>query len=121
MKKAKIGELLEGTVVKVYSRYAILLFEGGETGLLHISELSSSFVHNFTGFVQVGNIYKVKVIAHDTERGSIKVSLRQVSGPERRKSLSKQKIDPSEISFEGLKNKLPLWIKTAKEGMEKKA
>ena len=36
----KVGDVAVGTVVKVFQTYAIMLFEEGWTGLLHISELS---------------------------------------------------------------------------------
>jgi ribosomal protein S1 len=77
MSHSQVGDILEGTVVRVYPKYAIMLFDDGETGLLHISELSNSFVRNFTGYVQVGNIYKVKVIAYDEAKSFMKVSLKQ--------------------------------------------
>ena len=82
MNHSAIGDILEGTIVRVYPKYAIMLFDGGETGLLHISELSNSFVRNFTGYVQVGNIYKVKVIAYD-ESKSFMLFLRK-NGPFRK-------------------------------------
>jgi predicted RNA-binding protein with RPS1 domain len=88
-----------------------MLFEGGETGLLHISELSKSFVHNFTGYVQAGNIYKVRVLERDEAKKTMKVSLRQVSSAERRKPLPKKKIPPAEVSFAELERLLPMWIR----------
>jgi S1 RNA binding domain protein len=65
MKLPQVGDIEEGTVVRVYPHYAILLFDEGWTGLLHISELSNTYVHSFTSYVTVGNIYQVKVIAVD--------------------------------------------------------
>ena len=35
-----VGDVIQGTVVRVYHNYAIMLFDGGFTGLLHSSELS---------------------------------------------------------------------------------
>lgn len=110
MSRTKIGDILEGTVVKVYPRYAILLFDGNETGLLHISEVSNHYIHSFPDLVKVGNIYKVKVIALDEESGSMKVSLKQLTHAERRGSITKRKIEEGNISFSGLKEKLPEWI-----------
>ena len=87
----KVGDVATGTVVKVFSSYAILLFEEGWTGLLHISELSSKFIRSFTSYVTVGTIYSVKVIAID-ENGGVRVSLKQMTVTEEsppRKSTSK--------------------------------
>ncbi|MCH3908994.1 MAG: S1 RNA-binding domain-containing protein [Bacilli bacterium] len=108
---SKVGDLIVGTVVRVYPKYAIMLFENGETGLLHISELSKAFVHNFTAYVQVGNIYKVKVISYDEEKDFMKVSLKAMSLSQRNSSLEKRKIDPDDVSFKELEKKLPDWIK----------
>jgi S1 RNA binding domain protein len=115
MNHSNVGDILEGTVVRVYPKYAIMLFDDGETGLLHISELSNSFVRNFTGYVQVGNIYKVKVIAYDEDKAFMKVSLKQLNGEERRSPLSKRRIDTNDIDFAELEKKLPEWIKEENE------
>ena len=110
-KEIKVGDIIEGTVVRVYPRYAILLFNEGRTGLLHISELSNNFIRNFTAFVQVGNIYKVKVIEEEKEQNFLKVSLKQMTPQERHHQLARIPIDESRISFEELAKKLPNWIK----------
>lgn len=110
MKEIKVGDIIEGTVVRVYPKYAIMLFDEGRTGLLHISELSNAYIRNFTAFVQVGNIYKVKVIDEDEKEGFLKVSLKQMTYNERHRSLSRIPIDKAKISFEELQKKLPAWI-----------
>lgn len=114
-KEIKVGDIIEGTVVRVYPRYAILLFNEGRTGLLHISELSNNFIRNFTAFVQVGNIYKVKVIEEEKEQNFLKVSLKQMTPQERHHQLTRIPIDESRISFEELAKKLPSWIKEENE------
>jgi len=111
MNHSAVGDILEGTVVRVYPKYAIMLFDNGETGLLHISELSNSFVRNFTGYVQVGNIYKVKVIAYDEDKAFMKVSLKQLSGEEKREPLTKKRIEPQDVDFTELEKRLPDWVK----------
>ena len=49
----KVGECAIGTVVAVYSSYAILLFDEGWTGLLHISEVSFNYIRSFTSFITI--------------------------------------------------------------------
>jgi Predicted RNA binding protein (contains ribosomal protein S1 domain) len=111
MNHSAIGDILEGTIVRVYPKYAIMLFDGGETGLLHISELSNSFVRNFTGYVQVGNIYKVKVIAYDESKSFMKVSLKQLTSEEKREPLTKKRVELKDVDFTELEKRLPDWIK----------
>ncbi len=108
----KVGDVAEGVVVKVYPRYAIMLFEEGWTGLLHISELANSFIHHFTGYVSVGNIYNVKVIAVNQESDNIRVSLKQMDAGDRRKAFRRKRVDASEIVFKALESKLPEWVKS---------
>jgi len=105
-----VGDIAVGMVVKVFPTYAIMLFDEGWTGLLHISELSHSFIRSFTSFVTIGTIYSVKVISVDEETGKVHVSLKQMSSSERKRSFSHREIDPSEISFDSLREHLPLWI-----------
>ena len=106
----KVGDIAVGTVVKVFPTYAIMLFDEGWTGLLHISELSHSFIRSFTSFVTIGTIYSVKVVHVDEEAKKVHVSLKQVTASERKRSFSHREIDPSEISFDSLREHLPRWI-----------
>jgi len=105
-----VGDIAVGTVVKVFQSYAIMLFDDGWTGLLHISELSHSYIRHFTSFVTIGSIYSVKVIQIEESTGKIHVSLKQMTTGERRKSFSHRPISESEISFDTLRDSLPRWI-----------
>ncbi|MCR5491289.1 MAG: S1 RNA-binding domain-containing protein [Bacilli bacterium] len=111
----KVGDIASGTVVRVYSSYAILLFDEGWTGLLHISELSSKYIRSFTSYVAIGTIYNVKVTDVNEVTGSVRVSLKQMSISDKRKVFRHKKIDPEEIDFNALKEKLPEWIEQENE------
>lgn len=112
----KVGDVAIGTVVKVFPTYAILLFDEGWTGLLHISELSSSYIRSFTSFVTIGSVYNVKVIAVDEQTGATRVSLKQMGAVDRKKLFRHKKIEPSEIDFSDLEKRLPEWIKAENQG-----
>jgi predicted RNA-binding protein with RPS1 domain len=105
-----VGRVITGTVTRVYPTYAIMLFDEGWTGLLHISELSHSYIRSFTSFVSVGSIYTVKVIDVFDNGNRVNVSLKQVTNNERKRCFTHKPIDPAEISFESLKAHLPYWI-----------
>ncbi len=111
MKHAMVGDVLEGTAVKVYPRYAILLFDHHETGLLHISEVSRNFVHSLPDMIKIGNLYKVKVIAYDEATGAMRVSLKRLTTAERNRSISHEPVPSEECSAVALKAHLPSWIK----------
>lgn len=111
IKLPEVGTCAIGTVVRVYQSYAIMLFDDGWTGLLHISELSNSFIHRFTAFVTIGTIYCVKVISVDETLGKIHVSLKRVTASDRKRAFAHTPINPLDIEFRSLQASLPEWIK----------
>ena len=114
-KLPRVGDVASGTVVRVYSSYAILLFDEGWTGLLHISELSSKYIRSFTSYVSIGTIYNVKVTEVNEQTGSVRVSLKQMTSADKWKVFRHKKIDSEEIDFQALKERLPDWIKMENE------
>ena len=118
-KLPKVGETYIGTVVSVYTSYAIMLFDEGWTGLLHISEVSTSYIRSFASYITIGSIYNVKVIAVDENSGQVRVSLKQMTNSERRKSFRHCPVDSEDIDFAPLAKMLPLWIAEENEGKEK--
>ncbi|MBE6127608.1 MAG: S1 RNA-binding domain-containing protein [Erysipelotrichaceae bacterium] len=110
IKLPAVGTVAVGTVAKVYPTYAILIFDEGWTGLLHISELSNSYIRSFTSFVTIGTLYSVKVIRVDASTHKVHVSLKQVTQSERRNAFCHRVVPRSDISFDSLREHLPLWI-----------
>ena len=106
----KVGDIATGTVVRVYSSYAILYFDEGWTGLLHISELSHNFIRSFTRFVTIGSIYNVKVISVDEEGKNVRVSLKQMTSADKRKAFHHQAVHREDIDPTELMARLPQWI-----------
>lgn len=70
------GQVLTGTVRNVTDFGAFVDVGVKHDGLVHISELSNSFVRNPSDIVQVGDIVKVKVIGIDKERQKVKLSMK---------------------------------------------
>lgn len=106
----RVGDVALGTVVKVFQSYAIMLFDDGWTGLLHISELSHSYIRHFTSFVTIGSLYSVKVISIDEDTNKVHVSLKQMNAGERRRSFAHKEVAKEDISFDTLRSNLPRWI-----------
>ncbi len=80
----KVGMILEGTVTNVTNFGAFVDVGIREDGLVHISELARRFVQDPNEAVQVGDIVKVKVLAVDTERRRISLSIKQAIPPKRK-------------------------------------
>ena len=70
------GQILTGTVRNVTDFGAFVDVGVKHDGLVHISELSNSYVKNPSDVVSVGDIVKVKVIGIDQERQKVKLSMK---------------------------------------------
>jgi translation initiation factor 2 subunit 1 len=78
------GDLIIATVETVtdYGAY-VKLDEYDKKGLLHVSEISSSWIRNIRDFVREGQKVVLKVLRVDTEKGHIDLSLRRVTKREK--------------------------------------
>ena len=72
----KEGMFLTGTIRNVTDFGAFVDIGVKHDGLVHISEMSESFVRNPSEFVAVGDIVKVKVIEIDRERQKVKLTMK---------------------------------------------
>ena len=72
----KEGQILTGTVRNIVDFGAFVDVGVKHDGLVHISEMSDSFVKNPSDIVSVGDIVKVKVIDIDKERQKVKLSMK---------------------------------------------
>ena len=76
IEEPEVGQVYEGTVVKVMEFGAFVNFFGKKDGLVHISQLSAERVDKVTDVVNEGDIVKVKVIGFD--KGKVKLSIKDV-------------------------------------------
>ncbi len=72
----KEGMILNGTIRNVIDFGAFVDIGVKHDGLVHISELSESFVKNPADVVSIGDIVKVKVIKIDNERQKVSLSMK---------------------------------------------
>lgn len=88
----EIGDLVIATVETVtdYGAY-VKLDEYDKRGLLHVSEISSSWIRNIRDFVREGQKVVLKVLRVDTEKGHVDLSLRRVTKRERIEKIMFQK------------------------------
>ena len=119
--KYQVGQLVIGKVYNVKPYALFMSFDDGVTGLLHISEISDSFVRDIEKYGSVGDEIKVKVLTIDKDNGFLRVSYKQVPQEEMYSSHTNQRRMPttSEDEFLPLKEKLDSWIKEAYENIEK--
>ncbi len=104
------GDLVIATIETVtdYGAYA-KLDEYGKRGLLHVSEISSSWIRNIRDFVREGQKMVLKVLRVDPEKGHVDLSLRRVTKRERiEKVMSWKKERKAEALMRGVAEKLNL-------------
>jgi len=108
----EIGDLIIATIETVtdYGAYA-KLDEYDKRGLLHVSEISSSWIRNIHDFVRVGQKVVLKVLRVDPEKGHVDLSLRRVNKRERiEKVMSWKKERKAEALLKGVAEKVGLTV-----------
>jgi S1 RNA binding domain protein len=88
LNELKEGAVTQGEVISTKPFGAFVKLESGETGLIHISQLSSKYVEKVEDILQVGSAVRVKVLSIDP-MGKISLSIKALSEerpPRERKS-----------------------------------
>jgi polyribonucleotide nucleotidyltransferase len=94
----EVGEIYDGTVVKVVDFGAFVNFFGARDGLVHVSELAPRRVAKVTDVVKEGDKVKVKLLGFD-QRGKVRLSMKavdQTTGED----LSKRENQPGQVAAE---------------------
>lgn len=73
----EIGQVVEGKVSGITNFGAFIQLPGGKTGLVHISEVSESYVKNINDHLKQSQSVKVKILSIDPN-GKISLSIRRV-------------------------------------------
>lgn len=75
-----VGDVLEGKVTGLTSFGAFVELVGGKTGMVHISEVSNSYVKDIKECLKEGQEVKVKVLSISDE-GKISLSIKRTLDP----------------------------------------
>lgn len=80
----EVGGIVEGKVTGITKFGAFVELEGGEVGMVHISEVSQSYVNDISEHLKEGQTVKVKVLSVNDD-GKIALSIKKaIPQPERR-------------------------------------
>lgn len=118
----EVGELVLALVVKISGHGVKVILEeyNNISGFLHISEIATGWVKSISKFVSVNQKVVLKVIRVDVVRGEIDLSLRQVSGEDRKqKLLSIKRYEKIMLIFDSLQTKLKLTDEQKDEYLDK--
>jgi len=91
----EVGQIYEGTVVKVVDFGAFVNFFGSKDGLVHISQLAKGRVAKTADVVREGDKVKVKLLGFD-DRGKVRLSMRIVDQQTGEDLEGKEKLEQQE-------------------------
>ncbi|MBI2112597.1 S1 RNA-binding domain-containing protein [Candidatus Woesearchaeota archaeon] len=115
--KPEEDEIVLCKVTKIFPNSVFVeLLEYGESGMVHISEVSPGRIRNLRDFVSEGRQIVCKVLRIDRERGHIDLSLRRVNSSQRKEKLDEIK---QEIKAESLISNLAKKLKQPVEKLYK--
>ena len=77
--EVEIGQIYEGSVVKILDFGALVNVLPGRDGLLHISQIANERVNKVTDYLQEGQKVRVKVIETD-DKGRFRLSIKALLG-----------------------------------------
>ncbi len=92
------GEIIEGRVTGITSFGAFIELPGGQTGLVHISEIAEEYVKDINDFLKTNDRVKVKVISVDP-KGKIGLSIRQVQDKPRHRKKPDMSFEEKLVRF----------------------
>ena len=81
----EVGAILEGKITGVKKFGAFVALPGGKTVMVHISEVSNSFIEDLSTVLSEGQEVKVKVLSI-AEDGKIALSIKRTLPPEPRQN-----------------------------------
>ena len=79
IKDLKVGMILNGTVRNIMDFGMFVDINVHQDGLVHISEVSNSYVKNISSIYSINDIVKVKVIGVDVNKKRISLSIKQAN------------------------------------------
>lgn len=111
-----VGQVVDGVVSNITKFGAFVNLPDNKNGLVHISEVSNTYVEKVSDFLEKGQKVKVKVLSID-EKGKIALSMKQAqkknSGPAE-VNFSKDR-ENANMSFE---DKLSQFLKESNDNIE---
>jgi len=108
MDEIKVNDIIECTVTGIQKYGAFVLINNKYDGLIHISEISSSYVKNINDYIKIKDKIFAQVVDIDKENNKYKLSIKNIDY----RNTGELLVDNNNISngFDTLKDHLDLWI-----------
>ena len=75
----EIGQIIDGTIIKLEDRYALVLLDNGAKAKLSIKDASYEFLNSLTDMLELNKKYTFKVLDVNTDFSRITVGLKQLT------------------------------------------
>lgn len=111
-----IGDIVEGKVVNITKFGAFIELSSGESGLVHISEISRDYVENIAEHLKKDQEVKAKVLSN--KDGKLSLSIKQAQPKKEKQKVytwEGEKKQSQDMSFE---DKISKFLKESSEKMD---
>ncbi|WP_174481329.1 S1 RNA-binding domain-containing protein [Spiroplasma endosymbiont of Danaus chrysippus] len=78
-KEFKVGDIIEVTVVDFASFGVFCKCPNNYKGLIHVSNVSNSFVNNVEDYFTIGQVIKVEIISIDNDNKKLSLSTKNLN------------------------------------------
>ena len=93
MQQLTVGEIVEGKITGI-TNFGIFADLGkGKSGMVHISEVSRTYVNDINELFKVGDVVKMKIM-NITEEGKISLSIKRALEPEKHQDAPRTPREP---------------------------
>ena len=117
MEKYEVGDIVEGTVTGIEDYGIFLSIDKDVSGLIHISEISDSYVKNVSNYAKINDIISAKVLSFDQDKKKLKLTIKELNHST--ENNQNPRIKETGLGFGELAEALPIWIKEKEEELEK--
>ena len=114
VKEYKIGDIIEGKVTGIEDYGIFVTFGENCSGLIHISEISKSFVKNVNDYAKENSTIKAMIIEIEPNN-HYKLSIKRMENKKFLKHFSSEDVLHG---FDSLSENLDIWIKEALEEID---
>ena len=104
------GKVYKGDITSVETYGAFVKLENGYSGLIHISEISNSFIKNINNIFKKGDSIYVEVLEVNNELKQVKLSVKNIKFKLFEKNRGKKSIEETPHGFSTLEAKMPIWL-----------
>jgi len=98
--KYKVGDVINGKVVRLVSFGAFVEVEKGIDGLVHVSQIANKRIQEPSEVLSVGQEVEAKIVAIDAEKEKMNLSIKALLPEEPKPEVKKEKVEKEEVSAE---------------------